>query len=116
MSSHYPDRTAFGLLKIVCKEFMQKEEATETPLREQITASETPQRIRAVRRDEIDDVDAGSKVTALQAWADAVKMTMEDHVQQMCGSARSWKTWKMRHGQDQARSWWGRAAPQSCSI
>ena len=33
VSSHYPDRTVFGLLKIVCKEFMQKEEATETPLR-----------------------------------------------------------------------------------
>ena len=48
-------------------------------------------KIRAVRRDEINDIDAGSKVTALQAWADAIEMMMEDH-ELMFGSVRSWKT------------------------
>lgn len=82
VSSDYPERTAFELLKTVRKEFMDKEEAnaagaTENSLSKNCKAFMRPAAMK------YDDVAAVNKVAAVQAQVDDVKMTMEDNVQQM---------------------------------
>lgn len=82
VSSDYPERTAFELLKTVRNEFMDKEEAnaaaaTENSLSKNCKAFMRPAAMK------YDDVAAVNKVAAVQAQVDDVKMTMEDNVQQM---------------------------------
>lgn len=82
VEKNYPERTAFELLRMVRKEFNEKEAANATSATEN-SLSKAIKKWIAAACTKYDDVSSVNKVAGVQAQVDDVKVTMEDNVQNM---------------------------------